>query len=301
MDFLHAKEWFRQPTTLAAKLFKFSLRVGTRFIQNHGLLLSSAVAYNAMLSIIPLCLLMLLLLPKFFAAETIHVTLSEELAVLVPGLEVVLADVLDAFPENRDFIGWIGFGALIFFSTMAFRILETAMQAIFHRPTPTRKQTRKFWISALLPYLFILAIGLTVALITMVRAAIQAAPFDEVRLLGHWLSLDLLTRTMVHLLGAAGLVFLFTGLYTVMPVVRISFRRALIGGVTATFMWEITRLILGWFFVNISLVNVVYGSLATMVIVLISMEVASIIVLLGAQVIAELEHSSEHELPWFEE
>lgn len=301
MEFLHAKKWFRQPTTLAAKLLKFSLRVGSRFFRNHGFLLSSAVAYNAMLSIIPLCVLLLVLLAGVFSDEVLHATLSEELAVLVPGLEVILTEVLAAFPENRELIGWIGLAALIFFSTMAFRILETAMQVIFHRPTPTRKKTRKFWISAILPYLFVLAIGVALIIITMIRAALQAAPFDEIRLFGHWLSLDVVTTTLVHLLGAAGLVFLFTALYAVMPVVKIRFRRALIGGVVATLFWEVTRVILGWFFVNVSLVNLVYGSLATMVIVLISMEVAAVIVLLAAQVIAELEHSSEHELPWFEE
>jgi len=39
----------------------------------------------------------------------------------------------------------------------------------------------------------------------------------------------------------------------------------------------------------VSLVNVVYGSLATVVIVLLTLETAAIILLLGAQVIAELE------------
>ena len=40
---------------------------------------------------------------------------------------------------------------------------------------------------------------------------------------------------------------------------------------------------------SVSLVNVVYGSLATVVVVLLTLEAAAIILLLGAQVIAELE------------
>ena len=72
---------------------------------------------------------------------------------------------------------------------------------------------------------------------------------------------------------------------------RIPIRYALAGGVTAAVLWEIIRHILVWYYSNISLVNVIYGSLATAVVALLSIEIAVIILLLGAQVIAEFEHS----------
>jgi membrane protein len=61
----------------------------------------------------------------------------------------------------------------------------------------------------------------------------------------------------------------------------------------ATVLWEIVRHILVWYFANLSMVNVVYGSLATTIIVLLTLEVAALILLLGAQVIAELERTAE--------
>jgi uncharacterized BrkB/YihY/UPF0761 family membrane protein len=74
-------------------------------------------------------------------------------------------------------------------------------------------------------------------------------------------------------------------------VKRPSWRLALIGGVTAGLLWEITRHVLVWFFATLSEVNVVYGSLATAIVILLSLEVAAIVLLLGAQVIAEYERS----------
>ena len=65
--------------------------------------------------------------------------------------------------------------------------------------------------------------------------------------------------------------------------------RTVIGGLVAAILWEIVRNFLVWWFSNVSLVNVVYGSLAAVVIVLLTLETAAIILLLGAQVIAELE------------
>jgi uncharacterized BrkB/YihY/UPF0761 family membrane protein len=54
-------------------------------------------------------------------------------------------------------------------------------------------------------------------------------------------------------------------------------------------LWECIRRALGWYFGTLSQVSVVYGSLTTSIIVLLSLEVAATLLLLGAQVIAEYE------------
>jgi uncharacterized BrkB/YihY/UPF0761 family membrane protein len=78
-----------------------------------------------------------------------------------------------------------------------------------------------------------------------------------------------------------------------MPVGQITIRHALLGGTTAAILWEITRHVLVWYFAKLSLVSVIYGSFATAVVVLLSIEIASIIFLLGAQVIAEFERATK--------
>ena len=80
-----------------------------------------------------------------------------------------------------------------------------------------------------------------------------------------------------------------TSIYLVMPVGRLSVRHALIGGITAAFLWEMTRHVLVWYFSTLSLVNVVFGAFATVIIILLTLEAAAIILLFGAQVIAEYE------------
>ena len=46
-----------------------------------------------------------------------------------------------------------------------------------------------------------------------------------------------------------------------------------------------------WYFSTLSQVNVVYGSFATTIVVLLSLEIAALVLLLGAQVIAEYERT----------
>ena len=79
---------------------------------------------------------------------------------------------------------------------------------------------------------------------------------------------------LLYLLGLAGEIFVLTSVYLVMPVGRLSLRHALIGGVTAALLWEMTRHVLVWYFATLSQVNVVYGSLTTAIVVLLSLEIA---------------------------
>ena len=62
-------------------------------------------------------------------------------------------------------------------------------------------------------------------------------------------------------------------------------------------LWEITRHVLVWYFGTLSQVSVVYGSLTTSIVVLLSLEIAATLLLLGAQVIAEYERigTAEHD------
>ena len=97
------------------------------------------------------------------------------------------------------------------------------------------------------------------------------------------------TATALYLLGVIGLVLLLTSIYLVMPIGGITPGHALLGGVVAAVLWEIARHILVWYFSTLSLVNLIYGTLASAIVALLFLEVAAMILLFGAQVIAEYE------------
>ena len=79
----------------------------------------------------------------------------------------------------------------------------------------------------------------------------------------------------------------------VLPVGPTTFRHALVGGLAATILWEITRRVIVWYYKTYTFVNLIYGSFASVVVFLLGVEAVALIVLLGAQVIAELEHVNE--------
>ncbi len=136
-------------------------------------------------------------------------------------------------------------------------------------------------------------IGIAILFITLISGALQAVEGEKITLLVWTIEFNGVTGTVLYFFGVIGLILLLTSFYMVMPVGKISTRHALIGGLTAGILWEVTRHILIWYFSTISMVNLFYGSWATVIIVLLSLEVAAVILLLGAQVIAEYERILE--------
>lgn len=282
------------------KLLRFVTRVLRDFFgHNHGLLLTAAVAQNMMLSLIPLSAVLVVAFSHFFDRDRLLETITTEIAFIAPGFIPLLTDTLTGFLDSRQLVGWLGGISLLFFSSLAFRVMEDAIFIIFHRPMPSLK--RKFWISALMPYLFILIVAGGLMVITAVNAVIDAEGMGLFEILGIEPLMDRYVNHIVYLTGFLGLVLLFTLFYKIMPVARVPFRRALAGGLTAAILWELTRHLLVAYYTKVSVVNVLYGSLATIVIVLLTLEAVALILLLGAQVIADLQRSAEAGRAWHED
>lgn len=265
----------------------FALRTLKAFRANQGLLLAGAVAYYALLSIVPLLILVLIVLSHWLDQGLLLETLERYLGWLFPGQAQPVVAELAGFIRHREVLGWVLLGTLIFFSSLAFTVLENAMSIIFHHRVAVRR--RHFLVSAILPYCCILFLGAGVLVAALVAGGLQQLGERSIDFLGRSWSLDPFSAAGLYVLGVAGEVLVISALYLVMPVGRLSFRHALIGAVVATVLWEITRHFLVWYFARLSQISVVYGSLTTAIVVLLSLEIVAALVLFGAQVISEYE------------
>ncbi|MGZ8266506.1 MAG: YihY/virulence factor BrkB family protein [Burkholderiales bacterium] len=265
----------------------FALKTLTAFRANQGLLLAGALAYYTLLSVVPLLILIVIALSHVIDQAELLAALGRYLEWLVPGQSKAIAGELGTFLEHREVIGWVLFATMVFFSSLAFTVLENAMSVIFLHRVAIRR--RRFLVSALIPYCYILLLGIGLLVITLVSGSLQAIGEEEIDLFGHTWSLGGLSGVLLYLLGVTGEVLVLTSVYLVMPVGRLSLRHALVGGITAALLWEITRHLLVWYFSTLSTVSVVYGSFTTSIVVLLSLEIGATALLLGAQVISEYE------------
>ena len=265
----------------------FALRTLSAFRANQGLLLAGAVAYYALLSIVPLLILTVIALSQFVDPAELLLTVGRYLDWLVPGQADAIVAELARFLEHRDSVGWVLLATMLFFSSLAFTVLENAMSVIFHHRVAIRR--RHFLVSAVIPYIYILCLGLGLLLVTLVAGSLQAMGQEHVHFLGHRWGMGGLSGLLLYLLGLAGEIFVLTSIYMVMPVGSLSLRHALLGAVTAALLWELSRHALLWYFATLSQISSVYGSLTTAIAVLLSLELAATLLLMGAQVIAEYE------------
>lgn len=265
----------------------FTWQVLRAFRANQGFLLAGAVAYYTLLSIVPLMILLLIALSHVIDQAELLATLGRYLEWVTPGQSTVLIGELASFLEHSNVMGWVLLVTMLFFSTLAFTVLENAMSVIFLHRVAIRR--RHFLVSAIIPYCYIVFLGLGLLLMTLVSGTLQAVGAESVEIFGHTWSLRGASGALFYLLGVVGEILVLTSVYLIMPAGRLSWQHALIGGITATVLWEITRHVLVWYFGTLSQINVVYGTLTTAIAVLLSFEIAATLLLFGAQVIAEYE------------
>jgi membrane protein len=190
----------------------FAFQVLKAFQKNQGLLLSGALAYYILLSVIPLFTFLLLMLSHMVDEAALLATLRRYIVLIIPGdSEAVLNQVRNIL-EHREVASWVVLCAMLFFSSLAFSVLENAMSIIFvHR---VRHKPRPLIVSLILPYVYILLLGVGFLVMTAVASLLQSMSNDKLMLLGRGWSLGRLSVVLLYLIGVAGLILVLTSIWS---------------------------------------------------------------------------------------
>lgn len=267
--------------------FAFARGVITGFNRNQGLLLAAAVAYNALLSLVPSLILAVIVLSHVLPKDDLLITLARYLEWLVPSQSKALLSDVSAFLDSGVNAGVVLLVVMLFFGSLAFGALEKAMAVIFaHRRLTYRRHAA---VTALLPYVFMFALAIAFLVVTALTVAAQFVARESVYVFDIEWSLAGTSGFLLYLLGMAVEAAIFAAIYLVLPVGPTHRSHALVGAIAATLLWEAIRHALVWYLSHLSKASVVYGSLTTAVLALFSMEIGATILLFGAQVIAEYE------------
>ncbi len=184
-------------------------RALSSFRRNQGLLLSGAVAYYTLLSIVPLMALVLVGLSHVLDQKDLLESVVAHLELLLPREAAAITAQITAFLGQRHVVGWTGMVVLVFFSTVAFSVLESAMSVIFYHRVEHQK--RHFLVSLLIPFGFVLLVGASVFLVTFISGAVHALDEHGVRVFGYTWQMGTVTGVALYLLGVLGLILLDDG------------------------------------------------------------------------------------------
>lgn len=278
------------------RVLAFCRRVLARFAHGHGFLFSSAAAYKSLLSAIPLLTLALVVASYVADPQTLRTLVEHRLSGLSPRMAEPIAAAYTSFLEQRKTVGLTSLVVLLAFSSLVFRTLQQAMQALFAAPgaPPPRRPLASVMVSV--AYVAMIVTGLLVG--ARVNTAIDAVSNGVLDPLPGIVSPGPRALVVLDMATTLAVAAVLSSFYRILPGPVIPLRYAIVGGVCVTGIWEGVRRVMVWYFRSVSTVNGVYGSLTSIVVILISLEVGCVVLLLGGQMLAELARAKRTGIPW---
>jgi hypothetical protein len=113
-----------------------------------------------------------------------------------PRQSTALVEEVRTFLAHKEVVGGILFVTMQFFSALAFTILENAMSVIFYHRVKIKR--RHFLVSAVMPYLFMLFLGVGLLIVTVLSGVLQFVGTRSITILGQPRSLDQISVFLLY-------------------------------------------------------------------------------------------------------
>lgn len=250
-----------------------------RLVSGNDLTHAAAIAYYALLSLFPFLLLVISLLGSITADE------SDRLAVLTfvfryfPTQFEFVDTQLEAFRRTRLQLGVAGGLALIWASLGVFGAITNAVNEAWGV-----ERQRSFLKHRLVSFLMLVASGgvLMAALVAVSAVEVAEASWFGVMLARfEWLltlqSLAFRYSATILLIVAVGL------LYYYIPNAKTRFRDVWVGAILTGVLWRIALAGFTWYIGRGGQLNLIHGSIATVVVFLLWVYVSSVILMYGVE------------------
>ena len=237
-------------------------------------LIAASVSYFTLLSLFPLTLITVAIASIWLEPQLAEAEIVRQLEFLVPGLQHLLGENIEAVVKARGPITGFALLALTWSASHIFQVLNNGLNQIWEvdesRPV-WRHRGISILFALLLSSLMLLAMGVQ-GVLTELQSTIQ------------WPQVPLYLRLMGHDALSAGMSILaFACLYYLLPHRRQRWREVLPGAVLSGLLWEFAKqAFLEIVTVYLSRTNLVYGSVATIIAFMTWTYFSAIIFLMGA-------------------
>ena len=244
---------------------------------------AAAIALYAILSFIPLFILTFLMAGYIFGAHPeIGQGLLEGIRRFSPSASVGLLTQLGGIEEKQRVLGWVGIISLIWFSSMIFGAIETAFNMIFRSQKPRNYLVSKALAIAMIPMAW--TVGITSILVTSIATLLASQPLLAEMGIPY---LSFLRGTLFRfVIPYVVTVLFFTIVYKIIPTIRIPLALALTGSAIFSVLMELAKHLFTWYVANYTRYNIIYGSLETVVILLVWVFYIALILLFCAELMS---------------
>jgi membrane protein len=258
---------------------------GQQLVERGGLDLSASLAYFTILSFFPLIALVILIFASFADTDTVRQQILEVLLFYFPASRELLDAAISHVFNARLQVGLVAVGAMIMGANGLFMAANRAVNRIFGtRPKKVMGTTvTEVVLTAAVVLLFLAALSMTVVfqVALQVSAEIPALDGPLAQLLVD------ITEIVAGVLPFLLTTLVFTIAYHTIPNRVVGWKDATFGGIVAVILFELAKHTFFWFTAMSSERSLLYGTLSSVIILLIWSSVAGMIFLYGAAIARE--------------
>ena len=255
-----------------------------KFNRDQGLFLASGIAFQALLCLVPLALLVLSFAGTYLLSDDRAIEhFGKLLTRAAPALDPAVRKNLLEIVSYRGASGIVGTIGLLWIATTVFGWLRIALNTIFgvtKGHSTLRGLALDLGMIVLSGVSFAVSIGLTSASEYLRRTPSLILPVATGRFF------RLATSSLVPFLVTLATCSL---IYTLVPNRRIRIRAALWGALVTGLLWEAAKHLFTWYVFAFGSYSVVYGSLGAAAVLLVWVYYSAAVLLLGAEVTALLD------------
>ncbi len=257
------------------------------YSQDRGSMLAAALSYYTLLSLFPLMLFILAISSPFLQSELAIRAVSRFIGEYLPSGATLLRSSLEEVTKLRGTLTVAAGVGFLWSASGGFDLLQLGLNRAFrvHQPRPLWRQRV---VSMALVVCVSLLFALSFLWTTGLRLAIHYRVLER-----HDPLIDYVAPVGAVILGF----IVFGMLYRYIPYDRqIRWAHVWFPALLASALWEVAKLGFAWYLTNMALLNLVYGSLGTIIAVMIWGYITAVVFLLGAELSAVI--AGARQKPW---
>ncbi len=265
----------------------FLWRTLKKFNDDNGFFLSSGIAFNILITLIPFIMLLLALFGTYlYNDQEVLSHIRDYIRNVVPALDPKIMKNLADVIRNRQIVGIVGLAGLLWFSTGVFSSLRIALNIVF-RVENNRGMLRGFGIDLLMIllagmlFLGSMALSSAVTFLQGYEGHIHMAIGPTVQWILKYLLPFFLTISMFFLI------------YKIVPNELIHLKSALQAAFFTGLLWESAKHLFAWYVTHLAGYSIFYGSLSTVIVSVLWVYYSATILLLGGEFVYFLEEDRQ--------
>lgn len=255
-----------------------------RLERHHVFLLAAGIAFNVLLCILPLLGLVIVVASLVLPPDLVRATITEAIAGALPPTQqssALLDRLLSELERVRAFAVTatiVAAAILLWMASALLSSLRTALNAIFHIPSPRSAiwyKLRDLGLTLVLVVIVVLMLLITPLISLLSSNLTEAVPFLEQLHISGWLSFA------TNLIAAFVIMFLLYHFVPSRPQPLFIILRA---SIVALLLWEIARVVFTVYIEHAQSLGAVYGTFSLIVIAALWIYYTALIVLVSASV-----------------